>query len=94
VTVFCLGFFAAAALVRAAPADRSLTATGTITKIRASERAVTVALADGSEARFVWNGDTKIGGVLSPGAKVTVRYEVGTDGRNLALQISINRGGT
>ena len=89
--MFCLGLLAAAALLRAAPADRSLTATGTITKIQASERAVTVALADGAETRFVWNGETKIGGVLSPGAKVTVRYEVGTDGRNLALQISVNR---
>jgi hypothetical protein len=74
-----------------APADRSLSATGTIAKIQSSERAVTVKLADGSEARFVWNADTKISGVLAPGAKVTIRYEVGADGRNLAQQISVAR---
>ena len=29
------------------------------------------------EARFVWSADTKISGVLTPGARVTIRYEVG-----------------
>jgi YD repeat-containing protein len=85
-----LGFALAAALA-AAPPDRAQTAAGTISKIQASERTITVTLADGSEARFVWNADTKIGGVLAPGAKVTIRYETAPDGRNLAQQISVAR---
>ena len=89
--VACFVFSVAAALLGAAPADRSLTATGTIARVQASERAVTVTLADGSEARFVWNAETKISGVLSPGVKVAIRYEAGADGRNLAQQISVAR---
>ncbi|HWZ87047.1 MAG TPA: hypothetical protein VN032_12645 [Thermoanaerobaculia bacterium] len=88
--VLWAGLVAAAALLGAV-ADRSLTASGTVARVQASERSITITLADGSEARFVWNADTKISGVLSPGAKVTLRYEVGTDGRNLAQQISVAR---
>lgn len=90
-TAFVVGLFAIAALVGATPADRSLSTTGTIAKIQASERAVTVTLSDGSQTRFVWTADTKISGVLAPGAKVTVRYETAADGRNVAQQISVSR---
>ncbi len=86
--------FAAVAFLgseRASAADKALTATGTIASVRASERTVAVTLADGSETRFVWNAETKIGGVLAPGAKVTVRYEVSADGKNVALQITVSR---
>jgi len=41
--------------------------------------------------RFQWNADTKISGTLTPGAAVTVRYTPGTDGNNLALQITVSR---
>ena len=41
---------------------------------------VVVALTDGGETRFVWNDETKISGTLSPGAKVTVRYDLGSGG--------------
>jgi hypothetical protein len=85
------GCFVLAAALNAAPADRSLTATGTIVKVEAAERAVTLSLADGSQTRFFWNPETKISGVLAPGAKVTIRYEVSGDGRNLAQQISVAR---
>ena len=40
---------------------------------------------------FVWNDETKISGVLSPGAKVTIRYVTATTGGNLALQITVPR---
>lgn len=79
---------AAAAL---AEADKALTATGTISRVQASSRTIVVALADGGEATFVWSADTKISGVLTPGAKVTVRYVTGDNGGNLALQISVAR---
>ena len=90
-TIFVVGIFAMASLLGAAPADRALSTTGTIAKIQASERAVTLTLADGSQTRFVWTADTKISGVLAPGAKVTIRYETAADGRNVAQQISVSR---
>jgi len=75
-----------------ASADKALTATGTVSRVQASVRTVVVALADGGEAAFVWNADTKISGVLTPGAKVTLRYVTGPNGGNLALQITVARG--
>jgi hypothetical protein len=72
-------------------ADKALSATGTVSSVQASARTVVVSLADGGEATFVWNTDTKITGVLTPGAKVTVRYVTGPNGRNLALQITVAR---
>ena len=80
----------AAASVRA-EADKALTATGTISRLQASARTVVVALTDGGEATFVWTADTKISGVLTPGARVTVRYVTGGNGGNLALQITVAR---
>ena len=74
----------------AATADKALTATGTIRSVQASARTFVVALADGGEARFVWNDETKITGVLAPGAKVTIRYVPG-DGGNVALQVTVPR---
>ncbi len=86
---------AAAIVLAAAPvraeADRALTASGTVSRLQASARTVVVALADGGEATFVWNADTKISGVLTPGARVTVRYVTGDNGGNLALQITVAR---
>ena len=76
--------------VSAATADKALTATGTIRTVQASARALVVALADGGEARFVWNDETKITGVLAPGARVTIRYVPG-DGGHVALQITVPR---
>jgi hypothetical protein len=73
-------------------ADRTLTASGSIVKIDAKTRTVVVAVADGPETTFAWSADTKISGTLSPGARVTVRYTAGDDGKNLALQISVTRG--
>ena len=72
-------------------ADKSLSAGGTVTKLRAAERTVVVALADGSTMAFVWNAETRINGTLTPGARVTLRYTPQTDGRNLANQISVVR---
>lgn len=71
--------------------DKTSTATGNVTKVNAAERTVTVALAEGAEARFLWTSDTKINGTLAPGAKVTVRYTTLPDGQNLAHQISVSR---
>jgi len=74
-----------------AEADKALSATGTISRLQATARTVVVALSEGGEATFVWNADTKISGVLTPGARVTVRYVTGANGGNLALQITVAR---
>jgi hypothetical protein len=81
----------AGAMAAAAPADRSLTASGTVDRVQSSERAFTVTLSDGTQSRFVWSSDTRFSGVLAPGARVTVRYDVSADGRNVAQQISVAR---
>ncbi|HEV2062946.1 MAG TPA: hypothetical protein VGS00_00160 [Thermoanaerobaculia bacterium] len=88
--VLALAF--ATAGVAGLAADRTLTASGTIVKIDAKTRTVVVAVTDGPETIFGWSADTKISGTLSPGARVTVRYTAGDDGKNLALQISVSRG--
>ncbi|HSS43920.1 MAG TPA: hypothetical protein VLO07_01165 [Thermoanaerobaculia bacterium] len=75
----------------AAAADKSLTASGTVSKLQAAERTVAMALADGSKMVFVWDAETRINGTLTPGAKVTVRYTPQADGKNLANQISVVR---
>ena len=77
--------------VAASGADRTLTLSGTIVKIDAKARTVTVAATDGAETTVLWGADTKISGTLSPGARVTVRYTAGDDGKNLALQITVSR---
>ena len=87
---------AAAALVlvlsgNAKAAEKTSTATGTVSKLDAAQHSVVVAVTDGADTRFVWTADTKINGTLSPGAKVTVRYTTLPDGQNLAHQISVAR---
>ncbi len=71
--------------------EKTSTTTGNVTKLDAAGRTVTVALAEGSEARFLWTPDTKINGTLAPGARVTIRYTTLPDGQNLAHQISVSR---
>ncbi|HEX9688191.1 MAG TPA: hypothetical protein VGB47_03855 [Thermoanaerobaculia bacterium] len=75
----------------AVAAEKTLTATGKVSKLDAAERTVVVAVTDGPETRFVWTADTKINGTLSPGAKVTIRYTTLPEGQNLAHQISVAR---
>ena len=76
---------------QAAAAEKTLSASGTVSKLDAAERTVMVAVSGGAETRFVWTADTKINGTLAPGAKVTVRYTTLPDGQNLAHQISVAR---
>lgn len=75
----------------AAAAEKTLTASGTVSKLDAAQRTVVVAVADGAETTFAWTADTKINGTLSPGARVTIRFTVLPDGQNLAHQISVAR---
>jgi len=79
-----------AAAAPAAAADRSQTASGTISRLDAEHQTLVVKV--GSEdLTLVWNEETRINGVLTPGAKVTVRYGARPDGKNLAYQISVGK---
>ena len=72
-----------------AAGEKMMSASGTVAKLDAANRAVYVAVAGGAETRFVWAAETKINGTLSQGAKVTIRYTAQPDGQNLAHQISV-----
>jgi hypothetical protein len=72
----------------AAP-ERAVTVVGTVTRLTPAERTVAITTADGANASFRWNADTKINGVLAPGARVTIRYSTDASGTNLALQITV-----
>ena len=72
----------------AAPSDKAQTVAGTVSRIDAAKQTLVVKI-DSDEKTFVWNEDTRINGVLAPGAKVTLRFAVQPDGRNLAYQISV-----
>ena len=82
---------AGSASASSVPVDRTPSVTGTVARVVASQRQVEVTLADGTLQRFEWNAETKISGTLMPGAAVTIRYTPGTDGKNLALQITVSR---
>jgi len=71
-------------------ADRNQTASGTISRLDAAQQTLVVKVAS-EEVTFVWNAETRINGVLAPGARVTVRYSQQSDGRNLAFQISVGK---
>jgi hypothetical protein len=75
----------------AAAAEKTLTASGTVSKLDAAQRTVVVAVTDRAETTFAWTADTKINGTLAPGARVTIRYTILPDGQNLAHQISVSR---
>jgi hypothetical protein len=75
----------------AVAAEKTLTASGTVSKLDAAQRTVVVAVTDGAETTFAWTADTKINGTLAPGARVTIRYTILPDGQNLAHQISVSR---
>jgi hypothetical protein len=71
-------------------ADKAQTLSGTISRLDAAQETLVVKVG-AEETKFVWNAETRINGVLAPGAKVTVRYAPQPDGQNLAFQISVGR---
>jgi len=75
----------------AAIADKSLTASGAVARLDAARRTVYVTLSSGDEERFAWNAKTRFNGTLALKAKVTIRYEMLSDGQNLAHQITVAR---
>jgi hypothetical protein len=88
-TSAALAVLCALCLVLAAAGDKTLSATGTVTRIEAADRTVYVSIGNGQEVRFTWTSETRFNGALSQGAKVTIRYSAQPDGQNLAHQISV-----
>ena len=78
---------AASTFVLAAP-DRPETLTGTIARLDAARQTMVVKSGE-DEKTIVWTADTRINGVLSPGARVTVRFAAKAGGENVAFQISV-----
>ena len=70
--------------------EKAQTVSGSVSKLDAAARTVVVSV-NGQDTRFVWTAETKINGVLAPGARVTIRYTPASDGQNLAHQISVAR---
>ena len=89
-TLALLAVLAPASAGPAAAADRSQTVSGTISRLDAEHQTIVVKVGS-DELTLVWNEETRINGVLTPGAKVTVRYGSQPDGRNLAYQISVGK---
>jgi hypothetical protein len=90
IAVFLVTAALATAALQEAAGGGAVTVTGTVSTVKATERTVTIKLADGGEAQYVWSPDTRITGVLSPGARVTIRY-VADGNQNRALQITVSR---
>ena len=88
-TLVALAFAAAAVSAPAANTDKTQTLTGTVQTYSASDHRFTVKDGAGREVAFVWTRDTKFNGVVSTGAKVTVRYTPQADAANLAQTVGV-----
>ena len=80
--------FAAAA---SAPAeDRLETVTGAVTSFSATRHEIAIREESGAEMRFFWTRDTKFNGVVTEGARVSVRYARASGGQPAeALSVSV-----
>ncbi len=72
-------------------ADVSAPVNGIVERYSARQRSFTVRTDDGQQVPFLWNHDTRFTGVVERGARVSVRYVVDTDGRNLARTVGVLR---
>jgi hypothetical protein len=79
----------AAAPALAAPAEKPQVLSGIVQSYTASEHRFVVKDESGRDVPFGWTKDTKFNGVVSTGAKVTVRYTPQADGSNLAQTVGI-----
>ena len=82
-------FLAAAAGTGIAAPEKTQNSAGIVTDYSAQAREFAVHEDAGREMRFVWNRETKFNGVVSNGARVTVRYTEQADGKNLAQTVGV-----
>jgi hypothetical protein len=87
-TLFLAVVLSAGALTAAA-AEKTPTAVGVVADYSASDRTFSIRDDQGKTWKFVWNHDTKFNGVVSAGARVSVRYSPHPDGVNVAQTVGI-----
>lgn len=84
-TVSALPVSALAAL----PAEKTPTVAGVVSAYSASEHSFSVRDDQGKLWKFLWNHETKFNGVVSNGARVSVRYTPQPDGANVAQTVGV-----
>ncbi len=87
VAAAALAFLLAAGIAPAA--EKAQNSAGVVKEYSAAERTFSVEDESGRTIRFVWAKATKFNGVVSTGARVTVRYTEQGDGRNLAQTVGV-----
>lgn len=83
-----LSLVLAAGTIRAAT-EKVQNSVGIVKEYSAASHAFSVEDENGRTVQFVWAKETKFNGVVSAGAKVTVRYTEQGDGRNLAQTVGV-----
>ena len=79
----------AALPMAAATAEKTPVLTGVVAVYSAAQHRFDVKDEAGRDVAFTWTKDTKFNGVVSNGAKVTVRYTPQADGTFLAQTVGI-----
>jgi len=80
---------AAAAPMRAAPAEKTPVLTGVVEEYSAAQHRFVVKDETGRQVAFTWTRDTKFNGVVATGAKVSVRYTPQDNAPNVAQTVGI-----
>jgi hypothetical protein len=70
-------------------AEKVQNSVGIVKAYSAASHTFSVEDESGRMVQFVWAKETKFNGVISAGAKVTVRYTEQGDGRNLAQTVGV-----
>ena len=80
---------AAAAPMRAAPAEKTPVLTGVVEEYSAAQHRFVVKDETGRQVAFTWTRDTKFNGVVATGARVSVRYTPQDKAPNVAQTVGI-----
>jgi len=80
---------ALAAATVAAAAEKSITVTGIVQSYSAASHAFTLKSDSGETVSLVWTKETKFNGVVSQGARVTVRFAPQPGGPSLAQTVGV-----
>lgn len=72
-----------------AAAEKTPTAVGIVSDYSASAHTFSIRDDQDKSWKFVWNHETKFNGVVSTGARVSVRYTPQADGANVAQTVGV-----
>ncbi|MGH9441669.1 MAG: hypothetical protein ACRD16_05300 [Thermoanaerobaculia bacterium] len=87
--IFATALLLVLAAGMAAAAEKTQNSIGVVKEYSAAEHAFSVEEDGGRTVRFVWKKETRFNGVVSTGARVTVRYTPQPDGQNLAQTVGV-----